>query len=154
MGAWGPGIFENDDAGDWVYALEEDGAKAVDAAFNAALIGAADGRLEATEGSCALAAAEAVAAAFGAPADGLDDEVKAVFDAHAEAIRGLQDVQRRALMAAIAVLGQSPDGKEVASELAGLWGEDGVDEADFQGFMAAVQNVAVRIKGTMTGGTA
>lgn len=151
MGTWGTGIFENDDAADWVYTLEAEGALAIDAAFNAAIADASEGYLKAPVGSCALAAAEAVAAAFGAPAATLLDEVKAAGATHAEAIRRLPDVQRRAIRAAIAVTGKSADGRDVASELIALWGDDGVAEEDFQQFMASVKDVAVRIKGTMEG---
>ena len=35
MGAWGAGSFENDDAMDWVYELEEEGLEAVTAALKA-----------------------------------------------------------------------------------------------------------------------
>ena len=37
MGAWGTAPFDNDDAGDWVYALEDDGVAAVAAAAAVAL---------------------------------------------------------------------------------------------------------------------
>jgi len=37
MGAWGTAAFDNDDASDWVYELEDGGVAVVDAALDAAL---------------------------------------------------------------------------------------------------------------------
>jgi hypothetical protein len=151
MGTWGTGIFENDSAADWVYALEEGGASAVDAALSAASAGAADGYVDADAGACALAAAEAVAAAHGAPSPTLSDEMKAAVGAHGAAIRGLEDIQRRAILAVMSVVGQAPGGKTFDSELVDLWGEDDVAEEDFQAFMSSLKDVTSRIKATMEG---
>jgi hypothetical protein len=77
MGAWGVGHFDNDDAGDWVWELEE--AKSLDpvrAAIEA--VEASDDYLEAPEASIALAAAETVAATLGKPVTDLPDSVAAL----------------------------------------------------------------------------
>jgi Domain of unknown function (DUF4259) len=151
MGTWGSGIFENDTAADWVYVLEQSGAPAVDAAIAATSVGVTSGYVDVDTGACALAAAEAVAAAFGAPISTLSDEMKAAIEAHGAEVRGLQDIQRRAILAVMSVVGQTPDGKTFGSELIELWGDDDVAEEDFQAFMASLKDVTSRIKGTMEG---
>lgn len=65
MSAWGDGVFEDDQACDWLDQLIESGkSTAIDKALSVALK-AKPGRLEADEASAALAAAEVVAAARG-----------------------------------------------------------------------------------------
>jgi Domain of unknown function (DUF4259) len=81
MGAWGVGTFENDDAGDWVYQLEE----THDLDFVRGTLEAAadpDGYLDAPTCSMALAAAEVVAALAGRPAPDLPEEVRTWVKAH------------------------------------------------------------------------
>ena len=76
MGAWGVGTFENDDASDWVYQLEE----ASDLTLVRETLGpAADpsGYLESPTCCEALAAAEVVAALAGKPAPDIPEEVRA-----------------------------------------------------------------------------
>lgn len=58
MGAWGSGIFENDDAADWSAELQDEGINAVAQALAALTSG---GYLEAPDASRALAAADVVA---------------------------------------------------------------------------------------------
>ena len=58
MGAWGTGIYENDDAADWGPQITDRGLAAVEAAFDAVLD--AD-YVEAPDGNCALAAADVLA---------------------------------------------------------------------------------------------
>jgi hypothetical protein len=66
MGAWGAGVFENDDAGDWVWELEDDNdASVLHEALAAAVDTPLDEPVEAPDASNALAAAEIVAAARG-----------------------------------------------------------------------------------------
>ncbi|MEO1245061.1 MAG: DUF4259 domain-containing protein [Pseudomonadota bacterium] len=74
MGAWGVGHFDNDDAGDWVWELEEAKSLAPVEAALAAVEGSAD-YLEAPDAAIGLAAAEAVAASLGKPAPDLPDSV-------------------------------------------------------------------------------
>jgi hypothetical protein len=88
MGAWGARSFENDDALDWVWELEEsDDASVVRAALAAT---ERDDEVEAPEAACACAAAEVVAAASGAPAEWLPDEVRTWVAAHGAAVAGLR----------------------------------------------------------------
>jgi len=66
MGAWGPGIFENDDAMDWAVDFQrEPSEQSLRDAFEAAV--EVDDYLERDLGSYALAAAEVLAAAKGQP---------------------------------------------------------------------------------------
>ncbi|HZW07711.1 MAG TPA: DUF4259 domain-containing protein [Phycisphaerales bacterium] len=76
MGAWGTGIFENDDALDWVLGWQEAGegeGTADEPGRISFVIGAMavavdhKGYLDVDAGGCALAAAEVVAAACGKP---------------------------------------------------------------------------------------
>lgn len=61
MGAWGYGAFDNDTAGDWVYALEEaEDLEVIEAALDA-VVDVEDEYLEAAEAEVALAAAAVVA---------------------------------------------------------------------------------------------
>lgn len=66
MGAWGTGVFENDDAADWVWELEDDddGSVLVDALKEVVDLDLED-YVEAPEACNALAAAEIIAAARG-----------------------------------------------------------------------------------------
>lgn len=68
MGAWGGGVFANDDASDWAGDLVDGGSvQHVQNALSVAAECPGDGYLEAPEGSEALAAAGVVAAARGRP---------------------------------------------------------------------------------------
>jgi hypothetical protein len=58
VGAWGTGIYDNDDAADWSADVSDRGIAAVEDAIDAVLDA---GYVEAPEGSCALAAADVVA---------------------------------------------------------------------------------------------
>jgi len=73
MGAWGSGPFDNDDAADWAYQLTDDADEAVVGAALAAVVG--DSSPDAPTASCAIAAAEVVAAGLGRPHPELPDEV-------------------------------------------------------------------------------
>lgn len=113
MGAWGTGPFENDDAADWAYELEE--ADDLDPARRA-LAATMDtgGYLEPLEGACAVAAAAVVAATFDGDVRGLPDEVGEWVDRHPDtATRG---DARLAMDALERVLSED-------SELRNLWGE-------------------------------
>ena len=61
MGAWGFGTFENDDAGDWLFDLEETN----DLSLIEQTLTLEDDYIEAPDGCNALAAAEIVAALMG-----------------------------------------------------------------------------------------
>lgn len=57
MGAWGTGIYDNDDAADWAHGLDDGGLDLVRASLQAAQ---AESYLEAPEGAAALAAADVI----------------------------------------------------------------------------------------------
>ncbi len=119
MGAWGHTTFENDDALDWVYELEE--ASGTDVLVSA-LEGITDADyLEATEASAALAAAEVVAALDGRPAPSLPPEVEAWVKENQEPVDADLLMLARSAVERIAR----------DSELQELWSESG-DEAEWQ----------------------
>jgi hypothetical protein len=114
VGAWGSGPFENDDASDWVWELEDDtdGTVLVDA-FTEVLELPDDEYIEAPECSNAIAAAEIVVSARGSRTAGLPTEATAWLDAHAAVID-----DRIAGLATAAVRRIAAD-----SELKELWEE-------------------------------
>lgn len=73
MGAWSHEPFGNDDAGDWIYELEESTDFSVIESALSAITAHAGDYLEAPECSTALAAAEIVAALAGRPIASLPD---------------------------------------------------------------------------------
>lgn len=112
MGAWGVGPFDNDDAGDWIWQLEE----AEDLALVQGALEAAahpDGDLESSPSSEALAAAEVVAALAGHPALDLPDEVQNWVSAHRATVS--PDLRALALAAVERITSDS--------ELQELWAE-------------------------------
>lgn len=112
MGAWGVGSFENDDAGDWVWQLEEaEDLALVQGALEAAA--QADGYLESPTSAEALAAAEVVAALAGHPAPDLPDGVQTWVAAHSGTVS--PDLRALALAAVERVATES--------ELQELWAE-------------------------------
>lgn len=118
MGAWGVGTFENDEAGDWVYQLEESsGLRLVRDTLLA--VAEAVGYLESGASSEALAAAEVVAALMGRPAPDLPEEVRAWVAEHRTAVPA--DLRSLAIRAIDQIGGDS--------ELKELWEEAGEWEA-------------------------
>ena len=88
MGAWGTGTFDNDDAADWAYELEDapDLAPARQALSSTM---DTDGHLELPEGASAVAAAAVVAASFDGNLKGLPERVGDWIDDHPDtATRG------------------------------------------------------------------
>lgn len=76
MGAWGAGSFENDDASDWIYSLEEaTGEEFLAKALALIAVKEEEAYVEAPECQNAIGAAEVVAALKGNPADTLPKEV-------------------------------------------------------------------------------
>jgi hypothetical protein len=74
MGAWESGVFDNDDAADWINELA--GANSLDILSNAIdAVMKADDYLEAPEGSRLLCACEVIAALSDKPSTNLPDEV-------------------------------------------------------------------------------
>lgn len=73
MGAWGIGHFENDDAGDWVWELEDAGSLVP---VESAIVGVGpEDCLEAPDACMALAAGETIAAAVGRSASDIPETV-------------------------------------------------------------------------------
>ena len=74
MGTWGTEVFANDDAMDWIAALEDtDDVSVVESALSA--VNDADGYLEAPDCTVALAAAEVVATMRKKPGPDVPSEV-------------------------------------------------------------------------------
>ena len=76
MGTWGHGPFDNDDAGDWVWSLEESDDFSVLQKTLDGIVNAGGVYLESPACCEALAAAEVVAALLGRPTTELPDEVR------------------------------------------------------------------------------
>jgi Domain of unknown function (DUF4259) len=75
LGAWVVGVFENDDASDWVYELEQSSDLAVVEQALSDLADAGEDGPQAIESAAALAAAEVVATLRGRPGDGIPEDV-------------------------------------------------------------------------------
>jgi hypothetical protein len=114
MGTWGTEIFANDDAMDWIAALEEtDDMDVVERALRT--VNDADGYLEAPDCSVALAAAEVVATILKKPGPDVPSEVfEWIARVGREIPPSLPDDARRAL-----------DRVGADSELLELWEEAG-----------------------------
>jgi hypothetical protein len=116
MGAWDTGAFDNDDASDWVYELEDGGIDAIESALDDAV---RSDDLSAPTDVIAIAAAEVVAAAIGQPVPGLREDIAALVPSVAPNVT--PEHVSRARTAAERVLD--------ASELAERWAEtDDTDE--------------------------
>jgi Domain of unknown function (DUF4259) len=135
MGAWGTGLFENDDAGDWtVYFLDAPSERLLRAAFEA-VIGVED-YIERDLGGSALAAAEVLAAATGRPCRDIPPELRD----WAEGNRGVaaQELVGKALAAIDRVMIAE------SSEVAELWFETAAD-IDAAGWVAKVDDLRQRL---------
>ncbi|MET7281787.1 DUF4259 domain-containing protein [Kribbella sp. NPDC005582] len=136
MAAWDATVFGNDDAADWAGDLADAGEdqRVAEALERAA--GTARGEyLEASEGAQALAAAEIVAAAAGAPTGVSPYNERAL--AWASGRAGLVELIPVALRAIDRVVADD-------SELAELW-----EEADDPAWLKAVDDLRARLR---TGG--
>lgn len=118
MGAWGSGVFENDDASDWVWELEDDTDASVLIEALASVVDAPVDEVEAPEASNALAAAEIVAAARGHHGATLPGEAREWIG------RNAQLVDNRILALATAAV----ERVSIESELKELWDETGSTE--------------------------
>jgi hypothetical protein len=117
MGAWGAKTFENDDARDWVYELED--STTLEPIKDAILaITENDDYVEADECSAALAAAEVLAALKERPAPDLPEEVIAWVQAYKKKIPA--NLTSLALKAITRI--------KTDSELKELWEEAGAKE--------------------------
>src|SRR4051794_36794513 len=131
MGAWGTGVFDNDDALDWFDALERRGADAVLVALET--VPEEDDYIEAPQANEALAAAEIVAAARGRSAAGLPGEGTDWVQAHAAEIG--DELVPLAIGAVTRI--------RADSELKDLWEED--DSASE--WLAVVDDLLARLRG-------
>ncbi len=134
MGAWGHLAFDNDDANDWAYALEEtDDLTLVESAF--AEVESADHYLEAPEASHALAACEVLARLNGKPGyeNAYTEKVDTWVAAHP--IELAPGLIARANAAIDRVLGEN-------SELKELWAES--DESGQ--WLACVEDLRQRLR--------
>jgi hypothetical protein len=134
MGAWGYGSFENDDALDWLHALEGTRDETVVRTALANVAGAAaDDYVQAPEAACAVAAAEVVAAAAGAPAPNLPDEVPEwLAEGAATVPPEWSELARHSVMRV-----------REKSELRELW-----DEAGARGWLESTADLLERLGGT------
>ncbi len=137
-GAWGTGVFENDDALDFVLELTEgDPAEPVSSPFRFAWHGG--GYIDAYLGARILVAAEVYAAMLGNPSDDLPIELKAWLEGKTKSwgndIKGREDT--------ISTVKSLLDPEK--SELAELWSES---PDDFARWSETVKDVARRLKGS------
>ena len=130
MGAWGVQIFDNDEAMDWTYDLEESSDLSVVTAALEAVTNPVNGALGAMDCCNALAAAEVVAALAGKATAALPEEVAAWVNGKpapdGTVVAKAKDAVRSVL-----------DG----SELRGLWAETD----DFEAWTAAVDDLIARL---------
>jgi hypothetical protein len=131
MGSWGAKTFEDDDAVDWTYELDE----AEDCLFLMETLKAVtergDDYLEVTEASRALGAAEVVAGLKGAAEPDLLDNVKQWINQHQLESMDLVDLDLKAVQRI-----------KRHSELKELW-----DESDFkEDWNAVILNLETRLK--------
>jgi len=120
MGSWGMDPFDNDDAGDWAFTLEEGaGPEAVRDALVAVTAPVEPDEPDELAEAPAVAAAALVAAALGVPVV-LPDEMREWLAAQDEGtVRALEPEAVAALDAVLS-----------SSELADLWDEQGSDWRD------------------------
>jgi hypothetical protein len=131
MGAWGPGVFENDDASDWVWELEDDTDGTVLAdALSIVTTAPVSEFIEAPDASNALAAAEIVASARGSRAADLPTEAVVWLDAHSAVVDEKLVAKARTAVERIAA----------DSELKELW-----DESDSTAWSTVVAALAARL---------
>ena len=128
MGAWGTGPFENDDASDWVYEVEDGGLDAIHDVLDATVDIDEPGS---EVGTAAVAAAELVAVIAGQPGPPLPDEVTAL-------IRGLGPVEPALVDAALAAVAHV----RTEGELAELWAESD----DHDAWLATLDDITRRLQ--------
>ena len=134
MGAWGTGLFENDDALDFAGDVVERGGLALVENVIEELLDMGDEYVEAPEAEQVLVAAEIVAALAGRPAAEYPDELAEWLD-ELDAVpdAALVDTARRAVQRVL-----TPP-----SELLELWEEAGED--DYAEWRVGVEAIAARL---------
>ena len=137
MGAWGFGIFENDDALDWVLDFEDHGVAAIERVFDAVMT---SDYVEAPDASAALAAAEVVAAVSGRPSNRMWDNFQDAINEHKAAVAAASELKDEAQAVVRRVL--------TDSELMQLWSEGEGPEAQevFKTWQATVLDLAARLE--------
>jgi hypothetical protein len=122
MGAWGTGIYDNDDAADWAHGLDDGGLDVVRAALQAAHT---ESYLDAPDGAAALAAADVIGRlkSGGGEQSPYAESVMNWVDQHEDddAWIALLPAARAAVAAVLAE----------SSELRELWAEDETNLADW-----------------------
>lgn len=132
MGAWETGSFDNDDALDWLFDLEDSADTSVISAALQDVLGKGDDYLEAPECSVAIAAAEIVAALSENPSSKLPDNAKAWVETNAD-LEITNLISK--CMKAIKLI-------RADSELKELWEES----PDVDGWYAALDNLNERLE--------
>ena len=133
MGEWGTGPFDNDDAADWIYKLEESPAIST---LRRALDIATMKYVEVREASVAVAAAQIVAAALGRPGPALPTQAATWIQEHSATVT--EGEHRLAIAAVDRVLSDY-------SELRALWAESPDNEWNNQ-----MQELRHRLAGPRT----
>jgi hypothetical protein len=125
MGAWGTGIFENDDALGWLYELATVGSVVITGAMTDVQDGSKTGYIEVDIGARGLAACEIVAASRGFgpnPRPDLSSVVQVdVFWPWVTEQLQAERKHAKDCIAVVEAIVQDPD----KSELLGLWSEGG-----------------------------
>ncbi|MEO9515326.1 MAG: DUF4259 domain-containing protein [Paracoccaceae bacterium] len=143
MGAWGIGIFENDDAMDWIVEFAQVGAVAITGAIADVNESAQNGYIEVDAGSRLLAACEITAAVRGFPPSPKPDFTGAIdVDAFWEYVEEKLSADPQDAQDCADAVKLVTDNSSV-SELKGLW-EDGGD-ASLQPFLATVDDLQKRL---------
>jgi len=131
MGAWGNGIFENDDALDWIVELEQaDDYSVIFDALNT-IEDNADDYLDASDCFCALAAAEVVACIHSKQTNSLPDELSEWLKSQEAMNPKLITKARNATQAILS-----------DSELKDLWAESD----DYSKWKSELENVISRLE--------
>jgi hypothetical protein len=133
MAVKGAGIFDNDDAIEWLDSFESDGPQAIETALTgAADLGKTD-YLEATDAAYALAAAEIVAAARDGEIASLPDDFAPRFAEHVDDINDaeLVPLARKAVMRVL----RSSELKDIA------------EDSDDEDWEESVRDLLERLKG-------
>jgi hypothetical protein len=99
MGAWGTGTFDNDEAMDWAFELEESKDFSIVESTLKIITSAEPGAIDTYDASVGLAAGEVVAALLGFETDDLPEEVKDWLDGKPEPPANLVALAQRAVEA-------------------------------------------------------
>lgn len=138
MGAWDTGSFDNDDAMDWLYDLEDSSDTSVLSAALQEVLGKGEDYLEVPECSVGIAAAEIIAALSDNASPKLPDNAKAWVENNADLELG--SLITKSLKAVKLI--------RADSELKDVWEES---EEEAAGWLAAVDNLLSRLEASKAG---